>query len=229
METTDTVESTIRRRTSLGHQTVNVGMEIYALSEGLDHGRHSRHELQDCGCVEKSQKCAHCAETERIEEFSVVTEEKTKHFGNGKDELTARDIEKKFLPHPLAPFLSSRGMTRRTEPARLAGKHQQVLLPTVRAPDAGKPAHRIAAVEILLDNILGIGVFWIISIIIYCLKQYSQTFYKFQIYSAYYGAGYFLLKGSREITKDEHSKEQQKFRIQQDEIILKIENIQNAK
>ena len=46
----------------------------------------------------------------------------------------------------------------------------------------------------------------------------------FQIYSAYCGAGYFPLKGSREITKDEHSKKQQKFRIQQDEIRHKMES-----
>jgi hypothetical protein len=50
-------------------------------------------------------------------------------------------------------FLSSLGMTRRTEPARLAGKHQQALFPTVGTPNASKSAHRIAAVEIALNNI----------------------------------------------------------------------------
>jgi len=64
------------------------------------------------------------------------------------------DIQEKFLPHPLAPLLNPLGMARRTESACLAGKHQQPLFPTVRAPDAGKAAHRIATVEILLYNIL---------------------------------------------------------------------------
>jgi len=64
------------------------------------------------------------------------------------------DIQQKFLPHPLSPFLTSFGMTRRTEPACLAGKHQEPLFLTVGTPDAGKSAHRIAAVEILLNNIL---------------------------------------------------------------------------
>jgi hypothetical protein len=45
-------------------------------------------------------------------------------------------------------------MTRRAEPACLAGKHQQALFPAVGTPDAGKPAHRIAAVEILLYHLL---------------------------------------------------------------------------
>jgi len=51
---------------------MDMRMEVDALSEGLDHGHHSWHELQGCGCVEKSQKCAHCAETERIEELMVA-------------------------------------------------------------------------------------------------------------------------------------------------------------
>jgi len=157
METTDTVEGTIRGCASLGHQTVNVGMKIDALSEGLDHSHHSRHELQGCGCVEKPQKCAHCAETERIEELSVKTKEKTQHFGNGKDDLSMANFKEKFFPHPLAPFLAAFSMAGRTKSACLAGKHQQSLLPTVRAPDAGKSAHRIAAVEILLNNVLDDG------------------------------------------------------------------------
>ena len=45
-------------------------------------------------------------------------------------------------------------MAGRIESARLAGKHRQALFPTVGAADAGKPAHRIAAVGIALDNIL---------------------------------------------------------------------------
>jgi hypothetical protein len=45
-------------------------------------------------------------------------------------------------------------MTRRKEPACLARKHQQPLFPTVRTPDAGKAAHRIAAFEVLLNDIL---------------------------------------------------------------------------
>jgi len=45
-------------------------------------------------------------------------------------------------------------MAGRTKSACLAGKHQKALFPTVRTPDAGKATHRIAAVEIFLNNIL---------------------------------------------------------------------------
>ena len=93
MEAGDTVESTIRGCASFCNQDMDMRMEVDAVSEGLDHGHHSWHELQGCGCVEKSQKCAHCAETERNEELSVVTEEKTQHLRDSKDNLTVRDIQ----------------------------------------------------------------------------------------------------------------------------------------
>jgi hypothetical protein len=45
-------------------------------------------------------------------------------------------------------------MTGGTEPPGLAGKHQKMLRPAVRTADAGKPAAGIAAVQILLHDIL---------------------------------------------------------------------------
>ena len=38
--------------------------------------------------------------------------------------------------------------------ACLAGKHEQPFFPTVGTPDAVKSAHRIAAVQVLLDHFL---------------------------------------------------------------------------
>ena len=49
------------------------------------------------------------------------------------------------------PHLASAG---RTETTGFAGKHEEVLFPTVWTPDAGKSAHRIATVDILLNDIL---------------------------------------------------------------------------
>jgi hypothetical protein len=65
-----------------------------------------------------------------------------------------RDIEQKFLPHPLAPFFTTFGVARWAESSCLTGEHKKAFLPTVRTPHASKPAHRITAFEILLDNIL---------------------------------------------------------------------------
>jgi hypothetical protein len=53
MEAGDTVECTIRGRPSFGHQDMDVGMKIDAGTKGLDHGHHSRRDLQACGSVEK--------------------------------------------------------------------------------------------------------------------------------------------------------------------------------
>jgi len=68
-----------------------------------------------------------------------------------------RDIEQKLLLHPLAPLLASFGMAGGAESASLAGKHEEALLPTVHTPDASKSTHRIAAIKILLNNILNDG------------------------------------------------------------------------
>jgi hypothetical protein len=154
METTETMESAIRGCAPFGNQYMDMGMEIDAITEGLDHSHHSWHELKTCGCVQGFHKCTHRAETEIIEEFSLEAEEKTQHLRNSKDNLTVGDIEQKLLPHPLAPFLTSLRMARGAESAGFAGKHEEALLSTVGTPDTGKTAHRIAAVEILLNNIL---------------------------------------------------------------------------
>jgi len=56
--------------------------------------------------------------------------------------------EEKLLPHPFFPLLTALGVAGGTESAALAGEHQQPPLPAVGTPDAGKPAHRVAAVQI---------------------------------------------------------------------------------
>ena len=66
-------------------------MEVDAITESLDHGHHSRHKLKACGCVQEFHKRLHCRETERIEEFPLVTEEQTQHLGDGEDDLPVGD------------------------------------------------------------------------------------------------------------------------------------------
>jgi hypothetical protein len=55
-------------------------------------------------------------------------------------------------PQNYFPFLPAFSMAGWTESACLAGKHQEPLFPTVGTPDAGKAAHRITAVKILLKT-----------------------------------------------------------------------------
>jgi hypothetical protein len=64
-----------------------------------------------------------------------------------------RDIEEKCLPHPLSPLLHPLGMARGTESPGAAGEHQEVFRLAVRTADAGKPAARVGAVQIALDDL----------------------------------------------------------------------------
>ena len=75
---------------------------------------------------------------------AVVLEEYPQHPGDGEDDLAVRDIEEKFLSHPLAPLLKPLRMARRTEATGAAGEHQEVFRLAVRTADAGKPAAGIA-------------------------------------------------------------------------------------
>ncbi len=142
---------------SLGNQYVDMRIKVDAITESLDNSDHTRHKLKPRCCVQEFHKSMHCSETERIEKLSLKAEEQTQHFGDGEDDLTVRDIQQKFLPHPLTPLLTALGMTRWTKSACFAGEHQQPLFPAVRTPDAGKSAHRIAAVEVFLNDILNDG------------------------------------------------------------------------
>jgi hypothetical protein len=68
-----------------------------------------------------------------------------------------RDVQKQGLPHPFAPCFYPLGMARGTETSGAAGKHQQPFLSAVRAPDTGKSAPGIAAVQIALNDFLDDG------------------------------------------------------------------------
>jgi len=63
--------------------------------------------LKACGCVQEFHKRLHCRETERIEELSPETEEKTQYLGDSEDNLPMRDIQEKFFPDPLSPLLTA--------------------------------------------------------------------------------------------------------------------------
>jgi hypothetical protein len=101
MEARYMVKSAIRGCASFGNQYMDMGMEVDAITESLDHRHHSRHDLKACGCVQEFHKCTHRRETEIIEELSLETEEKTQHLGNIEDDLPVRDIQEKLLPHPI--------------------------------------------------------------------------------------------------------------------------------
>jgi hypothetical protein len=81
------------------------------------------------------------------QEPALELEEEAQHPGDREDDLAVWNIEEERLPHPLDPLLQPLGMARRAKPSGLAGKREQMFRPAARAPDPGKAATRIAAVE----------------------------------------------------------------------------------
>jgi hypothetical protein len=139
---------------SLGHQEMDMGMEIYLLSERLDDGQHSGAKLS-AGCdLEVADEGPDGRPAELPQKPALVLEEDSEHLRDGEDDLTVGDIKKKPFPYPLPPFLKPLRMTRWAESPGAAGKHDEPLLATVRATNPGKPTVRIAAIEIPFHNLL---------------------------------------------------------------------------
>jgi hypothetical protein len=88
---------------------------------------------------------------------AFVLKKDTQHLRHGEDHLAVGNIQEKLLPHPLTPFLPPLRMARWAKSASATGKVKEALISTVRTPDVGKPAERVAAVEVALDHILDDG------------------------------------------------------------------------
>jgi hypothetical protein len=107
----------LRVFTSLGHQAVEVRMQIYLLSKGLDRGHNPRSKLcAGCG-LKVFEKCLDCCLAKIPQKPELVLEEDAQHLGNDKDDLAVRDIQEKLLAHPLAPLLKPLGVAGWTKSA----------------------------------------------------------------------------------------------------------------
>ena len=143
--------------TSLCDQEMGMGVKVDFLSEGLDGGHHARAKLcAGCGLEVFDEGQDGCP-AELPQEPALVLEEDPQHLGDGEDHLAVGNIQKKFFPHPLGPLFDPLGMARWAKSTSATGKVKEALLTTVRTPDAGKPAARVAAVEVALDHILDDG------------------------------------------------------------------------
>jgi hypothetical protein len=133
---------------------MEVGVKIDPVPEGPDGGNDPRRKHAPGHNLEVSGQGPEGAAAEIGEEPALVLEEDPQHLGDGEDDLTVWHVQEKRLPHPLAPLLQTLGMTRGAESPGAAGEHKKPLLPTVRTPDAGKPAAGIAAVKIALHDLV---------------------------------------------------------------------------
>jgi hypothetical protein len=122
-------------------------VEIDAVPERLDDGDNAGLERRPGRSLQIEEKRPLGTAAKIAQEPALELEEEAQHLGDREDDLAVRDIEEERLPHPLAPLLQPLGMARMAKPSGLAGKHQQMFGPAARAPDPGKAAARIAAVE----------------------------------------------------------------------------------
>jgi hypothetical protein len=142
---------------ALGHQEMEMRVEIDAGPERLDDGDNTGLKCFPRYGLKIEQKRSDGTSAKLPQELALELEENPKYLGDREDHLTMRDVEKKRLPDPLGPFFDPLGMAGGTEAPRLAGKRQQMLGPAARTADPGKAALRVAAIQIALDDVFNDG------------------------------------------------------------------------
>ncbi len=93
---------------ALGHQKMEMRVKIDGVSECLDDGEKAGFERRVRYGLKIEEKRPLSPAAKIAQELALKLE----------DHLTVRDIQKKRLPHPLAPLLKTFGMTRGTETSR---------------------------------------------------------------------------------------------------------------
>jgi len=121
------VKDTRLVRPALGHQVMEMGVEINPVPKGLDSRDDAGRKRALSQEFEVSGQGPEGTAAEVPQQPALELEEDSQHLGDGEDDLAMRNIQKERLPHPLAPLLNPLGVTRRTETPRLARKRQSAL------------------------------------------------------------------------------------------------------
>jgi hypothetical protein len=143
---------------ALGHQEMEVRVEVDPIPESLDGDNDTGDEIFARHGLKIDRKGFDGASAELTEEPAPELEEYPQRLGNRENNLAMSDIQEQRLPHPLAPRLQALGLTRRAETPRLAGERQQAFRSTVRASDPGEARAGVAAVEVAPDDLFNISV-----------------------------------------------------------------------
>jgi hypothetical protein len=138
----------------LGHQQMQVRVEVDPVAEGLDGDDDAGDERLARQRLKIDREGLDRRPAELPQEPAPVLEEDPQRLGDRQHHLAVRHVEKQGLPHPCAPLLPALGVAGGAESAGLAGERQQLFTVAVRTADPGEAGARIAAVEIALDDIL---------------------------------------------------------------------------
>ena len=91
---------------ALGHQEMQVRVEIYLGSEGLNGRDNPGHKLTPRDRREIAGQRMEGAAAEFPQQLAVVLEEESEHLGDGEDDPAVGDIQKECLPHSFSKRLS---------------------------------------------------------------------------------------------------------------------------
>ena len=131
------------RKQPVGHQRVQVGVEVQILAEGVNgHDDAGDAFGQAQARAQKLDQALVGDAAEVFEQIAVVAEVRAEHLGDAEHEMPVRHRIEDALGQQRPEELDLLLVAGRAEPAALAGEGQQAVLLAVIAPDAGEAAGR---------------------------------------------------------------------------------------
>lgn len=138
----------------LGHQGMDVGVEVEILAEGVEgeeEGRASARQSQG-GAKKLGQRLLRDG-TEAPEEGAIAAKERAQYFGQGEDDVTV-GYRQENVVHQVGGGLENLAlMAGGTEPTSLAGEGDEVFVRAMVAADAGEATFEDAALKELPEDL----------------------------------------------------------------------------
>ncbi len=139
---------------AVGHQGVQMGMEIDQVAIGLDGDDDARdNPWVLTGGAEARLQGVGGTLTELPKEAAVLPEVHPEHFRNRENILAMGDGCQDLLGHPVPKLETPRLMAGRAEVSAFAREGEEVFVPTGITPDPGEALRKVATREELLHNV----------------------------------------------------------------------------
>jgi hypothetical protein len=139
-------------KTAVRRQDMEMGMEIYKVSVGVNAHHHARRQVRPV-CKGTEAFCDHPGRhpAEFSQQAPVIAEIHPEHLRHGENYLPVRDVPEDLGIEPLGEGDGPLRVTGGAEISSLAGVGEQKFAGTVRTPNPGEALPQITAGEVFVN------------------------------------------------------------------------------
>jgi hypothetical protein len=141
------LEASIRSKTALTHEAVDVRVWIHHVAIRLDRHHGARNTVVGKGCAEEGLQGAPGGSREKPEKSWLTTKQTPQDDGDRERILPVNDGSEHLPVQPLSKQERALLMAARTETVRLATECEEILVRARVTTDAGEPVMEVAAGE----------------------------------------------------------------------------------